>query len=371
MNNIVKAFLLVAVTTFLFFSCKENESSKASILVNGEVKDFPDGMMTLYRVFDEDSSIIDTTSIKGGKFSFKINDDESRLASLVFPDGMSAIQFFTEPGIITVTDTKDDIQNLSVTGTETNGLNAELKKSNSNVEEKYAALMQVGSAANEAGDVQAVDSITSLLMNLEKETNQQNIEFAKKHPTSVLSAYLGLMAASSGADLDLNGLYNMMTPAVQQTFFGTRLKTLVDASLKTAIGASAPEFEGMTPEGKLLKLSSLKGKILLVDFWASWCGPCRQENPNVVKAYAEYNPKGFDILGVSLDQEKDKWLEAISQDGLNWPHVSDLMGWKSKIAGMYGVQGIPQNFLLDKEGKVVAKGLRGQALIAKLDELLN
>lgn len=136
-------------------------------------------------------------------------------------------------------------------------------------------------------------------------------------------------------------------------------------------GAAAPELAGQTPAGTELKLSDLRGKVVLVDFWASWCRPCRMENPNVKKAYAKYAGKGFEILGVSLDNAKDKWVQAIEQDGLPWKHISDLRGWQSQHAQLYGVNSIPATFLLDKEGKIIAKNLRGPALEAKLQELFG
>ncbi|MHA8051583.1 peroxiredoxin family protein [Aquirufa sp. ROCK-SH2] len=127
-------------------------------------------------------------------------------------------------------------------------------------------------------------------------------------------------------------------------------------------GSEAPEIALPTPTGEILALSSLKGKYVLIDFWASWCGPCRQENPNVVKTYAKYKDKGFEIFGVSLDKDKAAWLRAIENDKLVWKHVSDLQYWNSVGAQAYGVNSIPMTFLLDPTGKIVAKGLRGPAL---------
>lgn len=135
------------------------------------------------------------------------------------------------------------------------------------------------------------------------------------------------------------------------------------------IGDEAPDFTLNTPEGKAVKLSDFKGKVVMLDFWASWCGPCRGENPNVVRAYKKYNSKGFEILSVSLDQSKQQWEKAIAADKLTWTHVSDLKGWKSAAASLYRVKGIPKTFLLDKEGKVIAADLRGEALHRKLAEL--
>lgn len=140
---------------------------------------------------------------------------------------------------------------------------------------------------------------------------------------------------------------------------------------RLAIGSPAPEITLNTPEGKPMSLSSLKGKYVLLDFWASWCGPCRKENPNVVKLYNQYKDKGFEIFSVSLDKDKDQWIKAIQADKLTWTHVSDLMFWGSPVVKAYNVQGIPMTYLLDKEGKILAKELRGEQLAAKLKEIFK
>jgi thiol-disulfide isomerase/thioredoxin len=140
---------------------------------------------------------------------------------------------------------------------------------------------------------------------------------------------------------------------------------------KLAGGSAAPEISQASPDGKMQTLSSLKGKVVLIDFWASWCKPCLKESPNVVKLYDKYKSKGFEILGVSLDKEKEDWVKAIADYKLNWIHVSDLAWWKNKAALDYGVQSIPFTVLLDKEGNIIAKGLRGEELEAKVAEILG
>ncbi|MFB6307576.1 MAG: TlpA family protein disulfide reductase, partial [Flavobacteriales bacterium] len=140
---------------------------------------------------------------------------------------------------------------------------------------------------------------------------------------------------------------------------------------KIKVGKKAPDIKMKTPSGDELALSSIKDKVVLIDFWASWCGPCRKANPHVVKLYNKYKDKGFEIFGVSLDKNKRKWVQAIKQDGLKWKHVSDLKGWQSKAAAKYGVSSIPYTVLIDKEGKIIAKKLRGKDLEKKLEEIFG
>ena len=158
--------------------------------------------------------------------------------------------------------------------------------------------------------------------------------------------------------------------AYPENMFVKQRHQQVNVERKTAIGALAPDIALMDPEGNIRKLSSLKGKIVLIDFWASWCGPCRKENPNVVAVYQKYHDKGFEIFSVSLDKDRESWLKAIAKDNLLWPdHVSDLKYWKSEGAAAYGVTSIPYTVLIDKKGKIVAKKLRGEELENKIKEL--
>jgi peroxiredoxin len=193
----------------------------------------------------------------------------------------------------------------------------------------------------------------------------------RKHPTSPVSAYL----TGNVLELESNLAFaDSMTTVFNKNIPSSRYAKEVPAKVKqtrdTAVGSVAPDFTLATPDGKQLALSSLRGKYVLLDFWASWCGPCRRENPNVVKAYNAYKDKGFTILGVSLDDNKDKWQAAIEKDQLTWAHVSDLKGWGSAAGQLYRVNSIPASYLLDKQGRIVAKNLRGAELEAKLAELM-
>jgi thiol-disulfide isomerase/thioredoxin len=145
----------------------------------------------------------------------------------------------------------------------------------------------------------------------------------------------------------------------------------ISKELATVVGSEAPEINLDTPDGKKLALSSFKGKIVLIDFWASWCGPCRKEMPHVVNLYKKYKDKGFEIYGVSLDQDRSRWIDAIAKDGITWPQVSDLKYWESEAAKLYAVTGIPYTVLLDKEGKILSKGLRGVELEKAISDALE
>jgi peroxiredoxin len=324
---------------------------------------------------------IDSVTIKNGKFQFEGTVGTTPVSAYLMlnkkgtgPNTRDYKSVYLEKGIIKVV-SADSLINATVDGTKTNQDNARYEQAIKPANAAYAALEAKQNAATP--DQQKDDAFAKENNKTEKAIEEQESAINKKFIQDNSDSFISLNILESfayGADyVDIAPLYDGLSPAIKETEAGKKFAERLPKLKAVALGATAPEFAEADTSGKIINLSSFRGKYVLIDFWASWCGPCRHENPNVVKAFNHYKNQKFTILGVSLDRPgaKDKWLKAIHTDGLAWTQVSDLKFWDSKTAGLYAVRGIPQNFLLDPDGKIIAKNLRGDDLNNKLEELFG
>ena len=363
----MRNFITILVFAFAVFSC---QSAKNEFSIKGSITGVETGKVYLQKIVDGKPKSIDSTDIASGKFSFKgkMEMPDLRLLRLNGQDYFA--QFFLDNASITVKANKDSLRSTKIIGSPTQDIFQiyinELEKLNKDVvalKGKYQNAMTTG---NTTEAEKAKIDYQAMIDNNKVFTKN----FVKEHSNSVVSAFIALGKLANQVDInELDSITSKFSPEISKSEYVVKLKEFIQEQKKTDIGAVAPDFTMNDPDGKPIKLSSLHGKVVLVDFWASWCGPCRQENPNVVKLYGQFHPKGFEIIGVSLDRNKEEWLKAIKADNLSWIHVSDLQFWQNTAARLYAVNSIPQSFLLDKDGKIIGKGLRGEQLAKKLAEL--
>jgi len=347
--------------------------SDSAYTLTGKIEGMSKGWVYLYH---RQTDKLDSVQVKDSRFTFKGFAAAPEYCMLGIP-GLNnkkdfPLEFFLQSGQLTLTAKKDSLDKAVITGSAVQDEFVKFHAGQKEFDEGEARLDKLFSSARMKDDKQQMDSVSKAFEATEMRRHQYVKDYATAHPASYVSAYGIYMGFIFDVDVAVLGsLYKGLDPAIQASYFGKKISKVYEIALLTDIGKPAPLFTQTDIDGKPVSLDSFKGQYVLVDFWASWCGPCRAENPNVVKTYKEYHPKGFTILGISLDNKKDKWLEAIKKDQLEWTQVSDLKGWQNNVAELYGVQAIPTNFLLDKEGKIIAKGLRGEDLEKKLGELMK
>jgi peroxiredoxin len=358
-------------------------AQQKSFTIEGELKNTTVGGGHVYLVYaKEGKTQLDSAAVTAGKYEFKGEISGPELATLFSVSPMSMASrmpknhagVFLEPLSFTVTHV-DSFSNTVTSGSVANTEYSKLMKQLQPLIAKEQKLSGEYREASSAGDTAKVKQIEKDFDAINKTMKEDVLTvYVRNNPASPIALFALQNTINGEVDPAVVGpLFDHLSEANKKSEAGIALQKAMDAAKATSVGQIAPDFTQNDTLDKPVSLSSFRGSYVLVDFWASWCGPCRMENPNVVIAYNKFKGKGFKILSVSLDKagDKDKWLAAIHKDGLSWTHVSDLQFWNNAVAKAYGVNSIPTNFLLDPQGKIVGRSLRGEALEKKLGEIYN
>ena len=357
-----KLLLSIVAASMTLAACNAQSGYK----VTGTVEGMPDGKAIIATVNGSSLDTLAKADVKNGSFEFTGNVSEPTGAYIMVIGQRGAIPFMLENANITVNAGQ---AGLTVTGSEGQKIYDQFMAINTTTQQEAMKLQQEYQAAN--GDQAKMQAVQEAYAKLMTDAQAKETELIKANPDSYVSTFVIVSSMGQMEYEQLKERYNLLGEKAKASAQGKAIAAQIAKLESTAIGQIAPNFTIATPEGESISLYDIKGKVKLIDFWASWCGPCRGENPHVVEIYKEYHPKGLEIFGVSLDNNKEAWVKAIADDGLVWKHGSDLKGWQSAPAQLYSVSGIPHTVLLDENNKIIAKNLRGDELKQKIAELLK
>ena len=332
--------------------------------LRGYIKGFSENRLSI-RYSAGDGHIVDTIMVKEGRFKWTAPMAEPQEVLVAL--GGTFFSFFASGTPMKLTGSADSLHNLKVTGSpaedESRAFHASLK----DIEDRSNELSRLRRKAPEA-ELAAIDRKYA---NLNAERAERYKQYIAAHPGSLYSLYLVERKAVIGEYNEVKALYNLLADSVRNTAKGGRLAARLETLRNSAIGAAMPDFTQDNVAGEPVSFSEYRGKYVLVDFWASWCGPCRAENGRLLTLYSKYKDRGFTVLGISLDDNREAWEKAVKEDKLPWMQLSDLNGEKNALAVYFGIQAIPNTLLVDPEGRIIAKNLRGGTLSQKLAELFD
>lgn len=383
----MKQIFIISLVVLSLFSCKE-EPKPEGYVINGTAKDIYNGMRIYLQKSDNQGQLknVDSTVIMNETFKLNgsVNDAEMLILKI---DGITGLYpIIIENSEISIEINKNDITKSVIEGSESHNSYLSYMKQ---IQDLQSALQTLYIELDKAEISKNTDNYQLIKEKIDEVTKKGQdftpnfIESNSKNYASLFILDINLNAKN--VDIErFEKAFNQLLPKIKNSDYGKqvnnkiiKVKEIQEKSKRLAIGQKAPDFTAPDPNGNPLSLYKIKGKVTIIDFWAAWCGPCRRENPNVVKVYEQFHDKGLEIIGVSLDgtpnqpDAKGTWIKAIEDDKLSWHHVSFLQYFNDPVAKMYDINAIPATFIIDEEGTIVAKNLRGIALEQKIAELLN
>lgn len=382
----MKKLLILLVVTLVFASC--NESKETGYVINGNAEGIHNGVRVRLAQIDEKGKqvIKDSAVVMDGKFNIKGAVEEPGVYFLSADGTPGNMVFMLENSDINIDFNSKMPMDSKVTGSESNKSYEDFQNGMLEFRKEGEAIMKRFQELGQEPAPETRDSIKKAMDNMRQRQLAYPLSFVENNNDSYFSLNL-IQLESSRPTFDVvkyKEIFESFPANLKESKRGQIVKQRLDELYKEYekiahldVGKIAPNFESKTPEGETVSLNDLKGKVTIIDFWAAWCGPCRRENPNVVKVYEQYHDKGLEIIGISLDgapnqkDPKKAWLDAIEKDGLEWNHLSSLMYFNDPVAKQYNIKSIPATYILDEEGKIVAKNLRGAALELKIKELLG
>jgi len=346
-------------------------TAKPGYQISGAIDGLTSGdIILLEQRIDKEYVKIDSVISPDGNFEFTGSVEMPDVYYVSVPGKRGRALFFLENSQISFTAHADTLWQPVVTGSavhdEYNSFQESVREIYGKARELYAGYQD----AKMAGDEETMKKIELEMDAVDDEVQAFQEFYLDENPASFIAPYVVQNLHYNKEADELEILLAKLDPSLQGSSLVGSITRRLELLKNVAIGKMAPEFAQNDSMGNPVSLSSFRGKYLLIDFWAAWCPPCRAENPNLVKAYQIYHDKGFEVLGVSLDRTRDDWMKAVKDDGLTWPQVSDLKYWSNEVAAQYAISSIPSNLLLDPEGKIIKKGLRGDDLLSALEELL-
>jgi thiol-disulfide isomerase/thioredoxin len=367
----MKKLLYLALITLVIASCTSQPAKDTSYSINVNLKGVEDGTIYLTQRKNGEWLKLDSADVSAA-INFNGNIDFPEMYYLSIKDKRGNIPVFVDAAKIIVDGHIDSVRQVKITGSPAQDELAEFSEQTKVFDDQLQKIYKDYRVAYEEKNEELKNQLEKKMETLNEGKIDFTFEYVLEHNASVVSAFLALQN-NYYFELDqLDSITSGFDPSIDQSTYVQELKARVEVLQSVAIGKPYIDFTMNNTEGVAVEFSSLlSDKYILVDFWASWCGPCRRENPNVVAVFNDYKNKGFDVIGISLDKDKDKWLEAIESDKLTWSHVSDLKYWSNSAAKLYGVNSIPHSILLDKDGVIIAKNLRAEELRAKITELLD